>query len=47
MVIRARRPIGKSRLIEEFSKTFDHYYAFIELPPDKYTTSKHQLEEFS
>ena len=47
IVVRGRRRIGKSRLIEEFSKEFDHYYAFAGLPPDGNTTAKHQLDEFS
>jgi len=47
IVIRGRRRIGKSRLIKEFSKYFDHFYTFSGLPPDKKTTAKHQLEEFS
>jgi len=41
------RCIGKSRLIKEFSKYFDYFYTFSGLPPDKKTTAKHQLEEFS
>lgn len=47
VVVTGRRRIGKSRLIEEFSQTFDHYYAFSGLPPDSSTTAKHQLDEFS
>lgn len=47
IVVRGRRRIGKSRLIKEFSKYFDYFYAFAGLPPEKKTTSKLQLEEFS
>lgn len=47
VVVNGRRRIGKSRLIEEFSKNFEHYYAFSGLPPEHDTTAKHQLDEFS
>ena len=47
VVVRGRRRTGKSRLIEEFSKEFEYYYAFSGLPPDENTTAKHQLDEFS
>ncbi len=47
VVVRGRRRIGKSRLIEEFSKEFDHYYSFAGLPMDADTTASHQLDEFS
>ena len=47
VVVRGRRRIGKSRLVEEFSKNFDNFYAFSGLPPDKNTTTAHQVEEFS
>lgn len=47
VVVKGRRRIGKSRLIKEFSKSFDHFYSFIGLAPDKQTTTKHQLDEFS
>jgi AAA+ ATPase superfamily predicted ATPase len=43
----SRRRIGKSRLIEEFAKGFASYYVFAGLPPEKHTTAKHQLDEFS
>jgi len=46
VVVRGRRRIGKSRLIEEFSKSFERYYVFEGLPPEKHTTAKHQLDEF-
>ncbi|MCP4475585.1 MAG: AAA family ATPase [Gammaproteobacteria bacterium] len=47
VVVKGRRRIGKSRLIEEFSRYFTHYYTFTGLPPDRNTTTKHQLDEFS
>lgn len=47
IVIRGRRRIGKSRLIEEFGTSFDKFYSFIGLPPEKGVTKKHQLETFS
>src|SRR3990167_8124788 len=47
IVVRGRRRIGKSRLIEEFGKSFDYYYSFAGLAPEKGITAKNQLEEFS
>lgn len=47
IVVKGRRRIGKSRLIEEFGKQFKHFYSFMGLPPEKETTTKHQLDEFS
>lgn len=47
MVVKGRRRIGKSRLIEEFSQHFEHFYTFAGLPPDHETTAKHQLDEFA
>lgn len=47
VVVRGRRRVGKSRLIEEFSRHFDHYHVFSGLAPDKNTTVEHQLREFS
>ncbi len=47
IVVRGRRRIGKSRLIEELSKQFDHFYTFVGLAPDRDVTVRHQLEEFS
>ena len=47
IVVKGRRRIGKSRLIKEFCTSFDKYYSFIGLAPDKDTTAKHQLDEFS
>jgi AAA+ ATPase superfamily predicted ATPase len=47
ILIKGRRRIGKSRLIQEFGKKFDQFFAFAGLPPDKKTTAAHQLQEFS
>jgi AAA+ ATPase superfamily predicted ATPase len=47
IIVRGRRRIGKSRLIEEFAKGFGSSYVFAGLPPEKNTTAKHQLDEFS
>ena len=47
IVLKGRRRIGKSRLIEEFGKNFQHHYVFTGLPPDKATTAANQLGEFS
>lgn len=47
IVVKGRRRIGKSRLIKEYSKNFTQFYSFIGLPPDKNTTTQHQLDEFS
>lgn len=45
VVIKGRRRIGKSRLIQEFSKEF-HSYSFIGLPPTKETTTQTQRDDF-
>ncbi len=47
IVVRGRRRIGKSRLIKEFSKSFDKFYVFSGLPPEKGVTAQHQLDAFS
>lgn len=47
LVVRGRRRIGKSRLIEEFSKYFEKFYTFEGLAPDEGVTPQDQLEEFS
>jgi AAA+ ATPase superfamily predicted ATPase len=46
IVIKGRRRIGKSRLVNEFSKNFSHYYKFEGLAPDKKTTHAEQLNIF-
>jgi uncharacterized protein len=47
IVVRGRRRIGKSRLIEEFSNYFAKFYTFEGLAPEENVTAKDQLEEFS
>jgi hypothetical protein len=47
IVVRGRRRVGKSRLIDEFARRFDHYYVFTGLAPDSHTGAEHQLREFS
>ena len=47
LVVKGRRRVGKSRLIEEFAANFDHFYTFEALPPRKDTTQQSQLDEFS
>src|SRR3989338_10640304 len=47
VVVRGRRRVGKSRLVEEFSHHFDHFYSFIGLAPEKEVTKQDQLEAFS
>lgn len=46
IVIKGRRRIGKSRLIEEFCQHYQHYI-FAGLPPQKKTTRQSQLDEFA
>jgi uncharacterized protein len=46
IVIKGRRRIGKSRLIEEFCKHYRHY-VFAGLPPTNKTTKESQLDEFA
>lgn len=47
VVVRGRRRIGKTRLINEFSKGFDKFYSFVGLAPDKDASKQDQLDEFS
>jgi hypothetical protein len=44
--VKGRRRVGKSRLIQELAKQFDHYYVFAGLLPEKNTTAEHHLSEF-
>ncbi len=46
IVIRGRRRIGKSRLVEEFAKDFPKSYIFSGLPPQKEVTEAIQRQEF-
>ena len=46
VVVKGRRRIGKSRLIEEFAKN-KKYYIFSGIPPVAGTTLQSQLDEFS
>ena len=46
IVIRGRRRIGKSRLVEEFAKNFT-FYSFAGLAPTPKTTAQSQRNEFS
>ena len=47
IVIMGRRRIGKSCLIEEFSKSFTAFYSFVGLAPDNGVTQSNQLDIFS
>ena len=46
IALRGRRRIGKSRLIDQFSKSFSSRYMFTGLPPTKGITAKSQRAEF-
>lgn len=46
VVIRGRRRIGKSRLVDEFAKGMT-YFDFTGLPPDDNTTAQSQRDEFA
>lgn len=46
VTIKGRRRIGKSRLIEEFSKGFEKKFFFTGIPPTKGVTAQDQREEF-
>ena len=45
-VVRGRRRIGKTRLIEEFSRDY-RFYSFEGLVPDEGITAQHQRDHFS
>ena len=47
IVIRGRRRIGKSRLIEVFSQSFDQCYTFVGLPPDDNVTEALERQHFA
>jgi len=46
VVIKGRRRIGKSRLVEEFAKKHT-FYRFSGLPPNELTTKQSQLDDFA
>jgi AAA+ ATPase superfamily predicted ATPase len=46
IVIKGRRRIGKSRLLEEFGKSFERCFSFSGLPPSPNTSSMSQKNEF-
>ena len=46
VVLKGRRRIGKSRLIEEYGKNFTQVYIFSGLPPTPQTTLEDQLDQF-
>ncbi len=46
LVVRGRRRIGKSRLIEEFAKGY-RFYSFAGLAPTEHTTAQSQRDEFA
>lgn len=46
VVIKGRRRIGKSRLVAEFGRQFDRYYALSGIPPSATTTVQDQLDQF-
>jgi AAA+ ATPase superfamily predicted ATPase len=47
LIIKGRRRVGKSRLVQEFSKQFEKYFCFVGLAPDEDTTAEDQRAEFS
>ena len=46
LVVKGRRRIGKSRLIEEFGKNLN-YYSFYGIPPSNTITAQQQRDEFA
>ncbi|MEN8237262.1 MAG: ATP-binding protein [Pseudomonadota bacterium] len=46
IVVKGRRRIGKSRLIEEFASPFK-FYSFTGIPPTPHTTAQTQRDEFA
>lgn len=49
VILKGRRRIGKSRLIDEFAKqnVFDAYYVFTGIPPVKTSTAQSERDEFA
>lgn len=46
VVIKGRRRIGKSRMLEEFAKLFENSYTFAGIAPNEKTTKRSQQQEF-
>src|SRR5579859_4276937 len=46
VVLRGRRRIGKSRLAEKFSESFDRCFTFVGLPPEENVTGETQRRHF-
>jgi len=46
IIIKGRRRVGKSTLVERFAKEFPKHYVFTGLAPEKGITSKEQRKEF-
>lgn len=46
VVVKGRRRIGKSRLVEEFGKSFESVFLFSGLYPTEKTTTKDQMDHF-
>jgi hypothetical protein len=47
VVLRGRRRIGKSRLAEQFGKSFSKHYTFVGLPPEDGVTDEIQRRHFA
>ncbi len=47
VVVRGRRRIGKSRLAEQFGKSFQKHFTFVGLPPEKGVTDEIQRRHFA
>ncbi len=47
LIIKGRRRVGKTRLLEEFGKSFKHYFYFIGMPPTHKTTAPEQIDDFT
>lgn len=47
LIIKGRRRVGKTRLLDELGKSFKHYFYFIGMPPTQKTTSQEQIDDFT
>ncbi|MCL5260373.1 MAG: AAA family ATPase [Gammaproteobacteria bacterium] len=47
IIVKGRRRIGKTRLLQEFSRLFAKVFTFSGLPPEKDTTDESQRKEFA